>query len=715
MRVKYKPTGQLGTIPDNEFDPSIYDQINLPVQTSNSLLGNVAKSKPVNGSELPQNMSFGGLINNASRDVGNIAKGVLQLPGMAAKFFPPAMVYDVVTGKSTPEKQFKDQRDTLLGLGKGVVGSYNDLVGRPLEGGDFIGRAVGNAYNKPVTTALNVYGAAKAVGGVKNLLTKPKAAQITPTADQVPVEAQVVPSQMAQIDRAVATPQTTLATKSFLSPFTIPTKIAKYMKPHEVAKYFVDHNVSGSLDDLEGLTKTVTGGTGKITQLTDELANSAAPVEIGTNLLSKAQKAELTRVYINELPSLQGGVLSATEALKLQRILEELGHQYMRAGTNYLTPNVRAEQIGTAYLNSAGKVGDLLDDVTVDPSALASIKTAENVQYLNGVVSGLGDDLLKVNNLAGLRSLAAPYVKLGQMVEQTLASSQSAFNKLAGNLGSVIPSIADPLAPVKAGINYMQNTPQVRTGAASVISNIAKTGGNVASTATRGAQTFGDIMGKVGVAGSLTQPAIQPQDELPVATQPTSNSLISSLAGSNQQTTEPAQTQKASPFSLDQLDQGYFNALQSGDTEAASQIKAMADYQRNIEKTAKPQTINPVSLTGEDSLNSIEQALGLRDQDGNPIPNATVDKSQFIKERFTPGTGTLNSSMYAAARNYLNLTSKYPPTPDKIQSTIDNLFPSYWVDDTENIRRIAALRNAFKQFYYTKPTDETLVPEEAGF
>ena len=707
LTVRYKPTNEIGTIVDNEFDPSIYEQVSQP-NPVNKLMPNT-----LNKSEMP-NMSFGGLISNASQDIGGIAQGLTKLPGLAYKLTPAYPMVESIKGLSTGNVQsgrnaYIDQLKTMFGVGKGVVNEANELVGRPFEGGDFLGRAIGHAYNKPITTALDIYGGVKAVQGVKGLLTKKTPVQAI---SEVPPEAQVTPAQVAQIDLKTNVPQTNIATKSFLSPFTIPTKIGKYMKPQEVAKYMVDHGVSGSLDDLGGLADTVTGQTGKITELTNTLAGSATtPVEISADLLNKAQRAELLRVYGSKLPSIpvEGTTaMTAVDALSFQRQLEAIGHQYMRAGTNYLTPNVRYEQLGSSYLDASSEIGKALNKVTVDPSALSAIKTPQNVEYLNSLVPGLGDDLLSVKNLSGLRSLASPYVKLGQMVEQTLAASQSAFNKLAGNLSEAIPTLSNPLAPVKAGVDYLQNTPAVRTGAAGLISNIAKTGGKVAT----GAKTFGELLPPIGLAGSLNAPETQPTQTPAIinnlvtpaqATAPTIPSTGGVAPVSEAQTT-------LSGYTPEQLYAGMQNAQKAGNTDAATQLRQMYLDETNYQKTSgKGTQLNQNAVSAEAAWKDVTNKLF---KDGDVL-NGAIDRNAILESSTILGKIVGHPYESAMENLLLKFAQSQTPTGRLTPPMIDiyrNTYMPKFNDTDETVRtKIANMYSAIQNARYTKlmSNDET--------
>ena len=112
------------------------------------------------------------LLQNAGTDAGDILKGVAQLPKYAFNKFKDM-------GDPTKPNPMKAAGvyAPLLDIGKDLIGGtineYNELAGRPLEGGDWWGRAKDRAYEKPVTTALDLIplvGAGKKMLGIGNNL-----------------------------------------------------------------------------------------------------------------------------------------------------------------------------------------------------------------------------------------------------------------------------------------------------------------------------------------------------------------------------------------------------------------------------------------------------------------------------------------------------------------------------------------------------------------
>lgn len=166
MLVKYKPTGQLGTIDDGEFDESIYEQVG-----QQSTQQQTVPSVPTQ--QIP---SF---LQNVGTDTKNILNGLLNLPKTALD----AGVARATRGESMDPISLLTAGGVTVG--KGMVNEYNQLLGEPLKGGDVLDRILKRAYEKPVTTTLDV------LPGV-SLLKKLKGGQVASTASKAPVAENII-------------------------------------------------------------------------------------------------------------------------------------------------------------------------------------------------------------------------------------------------------------------------------------------------------------------------------------------------------------------------------------------------------------------------------------------------------------------------------------------------------------------------------------------
>ena len=134
-----------------DSDEELYQKALMAISSSpDSNMSGQAKKKL---SSLPENKGFfGGLLQNAGQDAKDIGNSILGLPANLAQSAAQGQPVDI----------FK-----LLGMaGEGVISEANQVLGEPFKGGDIIERAGKRAYEKPVTTALDVLPFLK---GVKNV------------------------------------------------------------------------------------------------------------------------------------------------------------------------------------------------------------------------------------------------------------------------------------------------------------------------------------------------------------------------------------------------------------------------------------------------------------------------------------------------------------------------------------------------------------------
>lgn len=105
--------------------------------------------------------SLGEFAGNVGTDAKDILNGVLNIP----KNIMESNVQRMQQGQG-PHDIF-----SLGGeMGKGIINEANELTGRPLEGGDVVGRIGQRMYEKPVTTALDILPFLKIRGGNPKVL-----------------------------------------------------------------------------------------------------------------------------------------------------------------------------------------------------------------------------------------------------------------------------------------------------------------------------------------------------------------------------------------------------------------------------------------------------------------------------------------------------------------------------------------------------------------
>lgn len=345
----------------------------------------------------------------------------------------------------------------------GFVNEYKNLITHPLE----------QAYNHPVNTVLDVIPLFPIVKGT--LFNKIAKISGVAKAEQVAEAAGQAGKIVSTSEKASLATKTTdvlsgvgeIATKTFSSAFIIPTKRAKSLNPRLVADKMLDYGVAGSFDDMSSVADKVTGSNGVLSKVTrDSIGSLSGGVDISHVLpavkTTLAKIIDLTaqeerKIILNiggaEKTSETIGKMNPLDAYDMAKSLEAQGHQYLSTST-YLTKNLKAEQIGKAYLDAADEVMLSLEGMAKKQNILESFKTPEIISTLNEISPKLAKEFENAKTLTDVRHLQSPFVKLNQMIDLTEQAANSAFQstgrQLAGRAttavaGGVVGSSMGPL------------------------------------------------------------------------------------------------------------------------------------------------------------------------------------------------------------------------------------------------------------------------------
>lgn len=116
-------------------------------------------------------MSVPGLAQNAVSNTKDLVNGILGMPknildtaqSMQNQYGSPLQL-----ALSDPGKYTQVEAQMFANPAEGAVNEANQTLGQPMQGGDIAGRMVQNAYQKPVSTALEALTLAKGLGGIGN-------------------------------------------------------------------------------------------------------------------------------------------------------------------------------------------------------------------------------------------------------------------------------------------------------------------------------------------------------------------------------------------------------------------------------------------------------------------------------------------------------------------------------------------------------------------
>lgn len=174
----------------------------------------------------------------------------------------------------------------------------------------------------------------------------------------------------------------------------------------------------------------------------------------------------------------------------------------------------------------------------------------------------------------------------------------------------------------------------------------------------------------------------------------------------NVPSTMPEITQKnyITGHSPEEIYQAILSAQSEGNTQAEGDLRQMYQdetaYQTQQAKTSPQALINPTAIAGLDSLVAYEKELG--------FDRGVFDKSKIIKAKTTPGAELYETYADGIVRSYLTAKVSRTPTKEQIKSAREVLLPNYWDSPTEAQAKLQNLKQVFEGYKYQKPTTDLL-------
>lgn len=487
MRVIHIPTGQEGDIPDNKYDPNLFKPVQpAATATAPSSVEQQARAQMV---QQPVQKSFGGLASNAMRDAGDFARGLWELPGNIAQGVK-ALSNDPEYIKNT---QGTGGLGTLIGAARtpsvqkaagqvvgGIVNDYKELLSNPVD----------TAYNKPVSTLMNVLPFLK-VGKAG------KATQLAKKGDT----AEKVASGAVSAEQAAAR---TSGAKELLKNFTIAkTKDNSYLNKVKQAhaEEIIQHPIPTNMKQMGEYAKRITGDKGVLSKVVRD-AHANLKVEVPTDqvystldnallegaTLTEAEAAKIARTIRKTLKP--GGLPNTTNALDAfdtQKKLEKLAAQYAR------NTDVKSQEIANVYRQTAAEIGATVEQVGNSQAVVETIKTPKLMAELEKISPRLAQQVREAKTIQELRSVQAPWVSLNKMVDITTGADRTPSQQILENMGNggmvgVVKDAAnliDPTLSEKIGDTIssarIKNAQNIAQGN-SVTQGIKNVGGGVKTT-----------------------------------------------------------------------------------------------------------------------------------------------------------------------------------------------------------------------------------------
>lgn len=478
----------------------------------------------------------GQFVENVASDTGNIIKSTLGIPG--------AVIKSVSQGTEPQD---------LVNVAKGVGQTYANIAKDPY--GTFI--------QHPVSTSMALAPAGKLLGGTAaaegSIGDTPTANDIQPVQDdfsynETPQErginTQIAKTATHTNNKMITADQTPApddAVARYNSIFQVPRNIAQNMKikPGQVINQLIDDGVTnvGSLDDLENVAKSVTGENGafpKINRIilsdiktpvqwtTDDIEGVKSTVNNALDGYPQGFQNTVTNEIMRALPKypdLEYGNAYPVDLFDATQQLDRVANMYGRKAYTVMgdLTNPSYEAASNVIQEISNNLKDTLDQ-SISPEQYQMYKSDPRVmEQLSRVPVSVAQRWLdNATQFRDGRSIQAPYVALGKMVEDTKDAQLSAFTKWTsamqkqqnspGIAQTVVGAVTHPTQVVgdvaQAGIQkvispFTDKTPQqvmqdMTSGQSATLKPnggiFPKAGGVLKSAASVGARTLGPVV-----------------------------------------------------------------------------------------------------------------------------------------------------------------------------------------------------------------------------
>lgn len=715
MRVIHRATGQIGTIPDDKFDPNIFEVANkreptvytkTPTQSALENVGSKAIGlvKPLYnvGRDLAGSIvaGTGGLLEAGSRvvDRDNSNRTGEKIINTGLNIMTPKGA-EVVTSdlKSDP----LGLESLKLGAKRGAtVASYVTPAGKTVKGATALSGVSGalSAAGEEDATLESVAGGLVVGGAGGGTLQSASKMLSRIGKGKAPKATQEIIEGVAETTtKATKEPQVSnTAVELFDKQFVVPAKIAKQINRKGVSKEMVDMGIGGSFDDMIAVADTVTGRMGLLPKEVRQAVGSISDdisfepmIDVANRTLN--QKAQLMntkegknalRIIRNAVSKTQGAKPNTAKALDLMdaiRELEELG--YAEAGkSTYLTSNPMADDLADVYISAAKEGERLLEDTLKSSGKI--VKSQATLDTLNAISPKLGEKYLKANSIRELRAIQSPFVKLKNMIDQTMYAQQSPFSHLSRE-ATKLPIIGKmPVASDLIEMGSEAVTQRSRSGASKLLNKKTGAGGKVTAA-------YNKVVAPAAQAGNL------------LSSQPVQRGV--SVGLTQKMLNQPAGTEEQPLMPLPEPT--YETQASSANQESVNNLKVLMlidPDNAKIYESLMPQGMGDMVNVGKVSADKLGLAMsGSRSLEGIRAeiynPDGSVNRTKLVQYSLpgSPGARQLKSLMFDAVDNLLRARSGAAVPEKEVLRYVDNYMPKATDGDGTIQQKLTILENAF--------------------
>lgn len=537
------------------------------------------------------------------------------------------------------------------------------------------------------------------------------------------------------------------------SQYNLPRSMAKDMSfGKKLADFgFTNRN---QIDEIAG---SLTGPEGALNKIKEAVIAKAKPVDLADieilaqnladdPLIPAGQDKKFVDFILKGIKNLQTtGTRSTTSQGATQQLfqgnpldtftfIKSLEKKAGEIGSKSISLTSSDKALQQAYRGIAEELKNrLFTQSGADDLVVSALEGSPIVKSIMAQYPKLGEAISKAKTIADIRAIEAPFVQssiASKVTEQGANSAISGLKQGGKGVARLLPSLADPLAPVRAGL-------ESDTAASLVGGGLIKAGKIADKTLPAIQQTVGktlapieDIVSKVpqSAATSLSakaatdtvmpthtpQPAVQGATTIPEMPQ---SEQMFELTNAETGETKIVPQSELSQYGLDEqgqpmqqeqqtqgvptkeqfqqaiLQQGSLGTA-SGRSNASSLMQQMemfypkASEQRVTEASKKRQDLAKFGMRG---LDTVKQELGLVDQAGNPLTGDMIDSGKVDKTKIFQGTinkvltPKIKAAMFRTIQGILRMQTGAVAPASEVESYMNNLAPQ-WYDDDNTIK-----------------------------
>jgi len=409
------------------------------------------------------------IVQNTLSDITGLAQSVAGLPKFAGEVAKqagavPEVLNQLFRGKLSPGDVGAAVVGGVAQTGKALIEPYAQLANDPL--GQFIEKPVSTTlevlpFLKPAKIATTATGAR--ISSISKVLKAESVAKEAQAITSIVPEAKVIASATAG---KIPLSAEGLAARVFKQQFTVPSKIAERVKPLETSAEIIKHGFGAvDLQSSKAIVESITGQNGILSKLVRSAIGEAGEVSIEKvfssveSLGSRSGVIKDLQVIKNTIGAIIGKqgtkpfTVSADDAITAARELEKLETQFSIAGYNKFNPNLEAQQISKIYGAAADELNIAIDSATTAKNIVQGLKTPEVIDQIRKISPRLANQFLETKSVRDLRSIQAPFVRWGRMIDLTENAAQTPFSKLGKKVlavpvvGPVIGGVSEAVMP----------------------------------------------------------------------------------------------------------------------------------------------------------------------------------------------------------------------------------------------------------------------------